>query len=153
MHFSCGICTSDDMVQKTGDFSWVFWTAVFMNLFTNIMTGVFYLFTRYCTTHFKSSPDPSTGEVLTEKNKKFELRKVLELPWVFWMVMLFSLFETSTAIVFQQNATELAQIRFGTDAITAGWYTAVLQYAGFFVVPCLGVFIDLLGNRISIRMF
>ena len=36
----------------------------------------------------------------------------------------------STAIVFQQNATELAQLRFGTDAVTAGWYTSVLQYAG-----------------------
>lgn len=65
--------------------------------------------------------------------------------------MLFSLFETSTAIVFTQNATEMAELRFGTDAITAGWYTAVLQYAGFFVVPCLGVFIDLMGNRVTIR--
>jgi hypothetical protein len=27
-----------------------------------------------------SSPDSSTGEVLTERNKKFELRKVLEVP-------------------------------------------------------------------------
>jgi hypothetical protein len=49
---------------------------------------------------------------------------------VFWCVMAFSLFETSTAIVFQQNATELAELRFGTDAVTAGWYTSVLQYAG-----------------------
>jgi hypothetical protein len=124
-----------------------------MNLFTNVMTLVFYIFTRYCASHFKSPPDPSTGEILTEKNKKFELKKFLELPWIFWMIMLFSLFETSTAIVFTQNATELAEIRFGTDAVTAGWYTAVLQYAGFFFVPCLGVFIDLLGNRITICEF
>jgi hypothetical protein len=101
-----------------------------MNLFTNLMTVVFYFFTRYCNKHFKSTPDPATGEVLTESNKKFEWRKVLEMPWVFWCVMLFSLFETSTAVVFQQNATELAEIRFGTDSITAGWYTSVLQYAG-----------------------
>jgi len=89
-----------------------------MNVFTNVVTGIFYLFTRYCAKHFRSSPDPSTGEILTEKNKKFELRKVVELPWVFWMVMLFSLFETSTAVVFTANATELAELRFGTDAIT-----------------------------------
>jgi hypothetical protein len=101
-----------------------------MNLFTNFMTVIFYFFTRYCKRTFKSTPDPATGEELTEKNKKFELGKVLELPWVFWGVMGFSLFETSTAIVFQQNATELAQLRFGTDAVTAGWYTSVLQYAG-----------------------
>jgi hypothetical protein len=49
--------------------------------------------------------------------------------------MLFSLFETSTAIVFSQNATELPQLRFNTSAITAGWYTSVLQYAGKFFSP------------------
>jgi hypothetical protein len=140
-----------------------------VNLFTNFMAMVFYLFTRYCKPNFKAIPDPATGEELTEKDKKFELKKVLELPWVFWCVMLFSLFESSTAVVFQQNATELAEVRFRTDAVTAGWYTSVLQYAGglsiglleaeyvrsltlkgFFVVPCIGIFIDLYGNRISI---
>lgn len=27
------------------------------------------------------------------------------------------------------------------------WYTAILQYAGFFFVPLLGVFIDVFGKR------
>jgi hypothetical protein len=110
-----------------------------MNFFTNCMTIIFYFFTRYCKGKFKGTPDPATGEKLTEKNKKFELGKVLEFPWVFWGVMCFSLFETSMAIVFQQNATELAQLRFGTDAVMAGWYTSVLQYAGMFsMVICKG---------------
>ncbi|KAE9381192.1 MFS transporter [Stipitochalara longipes BDJ] len=147
-----GKSTANIIAKKTGDISWVFWTAVFMNLFTNCMTIMFYFFTRYCKNKFKGTPDPATGEELTEKNEKFELGKVLELPWVFWGVMCFSLFETSTAIVFQQNATELAQLRFGTDAVTAGWYTSVLQYAGFFVVPSVGIFIDLLGNRITLMV-
>ena len=121
-----------------------------MNLFTNIMTIIFYFFSKYTTKRFQGVADPATGEKLTEKNRKFEIRKVLELPWTFWLVMLCSLFETSTAIVFSQNATELAQLRFNTSAITAGWYTSVLQYAGFFVVPCLGVFIDLYGNRLTL---
>ena len=80
------------------------------------------------------------------------LKKVLELPWVFWAVLAFSLFETSTAIVFSQNATELAEIRLGVSSVDAGWYTSVVQYGGFFIVPLLGIFIDLYGNRISIRM-
>ena len=105
-----------------------------MNLFTNFMTNFFYLFTEYASGRFTTIPDPATGEVLTESKKKFELWKVLQLPWVFWAVMFFSLFETSTAIVFTQNATELAEMKFGTDAITAGWYTSVLQYVGSFSV-------------------
>ena len=108
-----------------------------MNLFTNVMTVGFYLFTRYTNKRFKPTPDPATGEIMRESNKKFEIRKIVELPWIFWCVMLFSLFETSTAIVFSQNATELAEMRFGTDSITAGWYTSVLQYAGkFLCVSC-----------------
>lgn len=104
------------------------------NLFTNFMTVVFYQFNKIATKKFASVSDPATGEKLTEKNKKFEIKKVLELPWVFWCIMLFSFFQTSTAIVFTQNATELAEQRFGTDSVTAGWYSATLQYAGTFEV-------------------
>ncbi|KAJ3549977.1 hypothetical protein NM208_g217 [Fusarium decemcellulare] len=148
-----GKSSANIIAKKTGNFAWVFWVAVFMNIFTNVMTGVFYWFTKVANSRFHGIDDPATGEKLTEKTKKFEFRKVLELPWSFWSIMAFSLFETSTAIVFLQNATELAEQRFGTDSIAAGWYSSVLQYAGFFVVPLLGIFIDLYGHRISILVF
>ena len=87
---------------------------------------------------------------MTERNRKFEFRKMFQLPWAYWGVICFSVFQTSTAIIFSQNATELAEQRFNVDSVTAGWYSAASQYLGFFLVPCLGVFIDLLGNRVSI---
>jgi hypothetical protein len=121
-----------------------------MNLFTNAITVFFYYFTKYASKRFSGITDPSTGEALTERNKKFEIRKVIELPWVFWAIVVWSAMETSTAYVFTLNATELAEQRFNTDSITAGWYTAVVQYAGFFLVPLIGIFIDLFGNRISL---
>ncbi|KAF5702010.1 major facilitator superfamily domain-containing protein [Fusarium globosum] len=124
-----------------------------MNIFTNVMTAVFYFITKVAKRRYHGINDPATGEKLTEKARKFEYRKVLELPWTFWAVMGFSLFETSAAIVFLQNATEIAEQRFGTDSIAAGWYSSVLQYSGFFVVPLLGVFLDLYGSRISVLVF
>ncbi|SCV39809.1 related to MFS transporter [Fusarium fujikuroi] len=117
------------------------------------MTAVFYFFTKVTNRRYHGINDPATGEKLTEKARKLEYRKVLELPWTLWAVMGFSLFETSAAIVFLQNATELAEQRFGTDSIAAGWYSSVLQYSGFFVVPLLGVFLDLYGSRISVLVF
>lgn len=69
---------------------------------------------------------------------------------MFWAIMAFSIFQTSTALVFSQNATELAQKGFNVDAIKAGWYSSLSQYAGFFLVPCVGIFIDVLGNRASV---
>lgn len=120
--------------QNTGNFAWVFWTSVFMNLFTNLATLIFYFFNRYCNKHFKGREDIGTKETLREKNKKFELKKIFELSWMFWAVMGFSIFQTSTASVFSQNATELAQKRFNVDAIKAGWYSSLSQYAGMYLL-------------------
>lgn len=79
---------------------------------------------------FASPADAATGEQLSEKTKKLEYRKVLELPWTFWAILLFSMVQTSCSNVYSQNATELAEHRFNTDAIAAGWYAALSQYAG-----------------------
>ncbi|OAA70635.1 MFS transporter [Cordyceps fumosorosea ARSEF 2679] len=147
-----GKATANVIARRTGDFSWVYWCAVFMNLFTNVATFVFWWFTRWCHRTYAPSADPATGEALTESNKKFEWGKMLRLPWSFWLVAAFTLFQTSTASVFTQNATELAQQRFNVTAERAGWYSAMSQYLGFFFVPLLGVFIDVLGNRISIMV-
>ncbi|KAJ5864648.1 uncharacterized protein N7529_006564 [Penicillium soppii] len=145
-----GKSTANIIAKKTGNFAWVFWTSVFMNLFTNFASAAFWFFNKYCNKHFKGRRDTATKEQLTEKNRKFELQKMFEIPWMFWAVMAFSVFQTSAATVFSQNATELAEKRFNVDSIKAGWYSSLSQYAGFFLVPCLGVFIDVLGNRASV---
>ncbi|RAK80603.1 putative MFS transporter [Aspergillus fijiensis CBS 313.89] len=145
-----GKSTANVIAKNTGNFAWVFWTSVFMNLFTNAATVFFWIFNRYCEKHYRGREDKATQEELVEKNKKFEIRKMFQLPWMFWAVMAFSMFQTSTASVFSSNATELAEKRFNVDAIKAGWYSALAQYAGFFLVPCLGVFIDILGHRASV---
>ncbi|KAH7024428.1 major facilitator superfamily transporter [Microdochium trichocladiopsis] len=145
-----GKSSANIIAKNTGNFAWVFWVAVFMNLFTNFATAGFYWFSKVARARFGNNVDPSTGEQLTEKNKRFEIKKALQLPWIFWTVLAFSLFQTSAAIVFTQNATELAEQRFNVDSITAGWYTSLVQYAGFFLVPCIGVFVDVLGNRLTL---
>ncbi|KAH4219184.1 hypothetical protein HBI38_183800 [Parastagonospora nodorum] len=147
-----GKATANVIAKRTGDFGWVYWTAVFMNLFTNVVTLGFWFFTRWCGRVYGGMRDPATGEVLTEKGKKFEVGKMLRLPWTFWVVVGFSLFQTSTAVVYSQNATEMAEQRFNIDAVTAGWYSAMSQYLGFFLVPLIGVFVDLLGNRVTLML-
>lgn len=121
-----------------------------MNVFTNAATPVFWFFSKYCNRHYDGRRDPATNEELTEKNEKFELLKIFQLPWMFWAVLAFSLFQTSAASIFSQNATELTEQRFDVGSIQAGWYSSLSQYAGFFLVPCLGVFIDVLGHRASV---
>lgn len=145
-----GQATANIIAKNLGDFAWVYWMAVFMNVFTNVATFVFWYFNKWSEKRYGNMTDPATGERLTEKNKKFEIKKTLELPWPFWSVIAFSIFETSTAIVFSANATELAQQRFNVSAVTAGWYSALSQYMGFFLVPLLGLFLDIFGHRLSV---
>ncbi|EFX05292.1 major facilitator superfamily transporter [Grosmannia clavigera kw1407] len=147
-----GQATANVIARRLGDFSWVYWMAVVMNVFTNIVTVGFFYFTRWCGRRYGDLADPATGERLTENNKSFELKKVCALPWPFWAVMAFSLFETSTAIVFSGNATELAEQRFHIDSVKAGWYAALSKYTGFFLVPVLGFVIDRFGQRLTIML-
>lgn len=147
-----GQATANIIAENLGDFAWVYWMAVFMNLFTNAATAVFWYFNKWSEKRYGNMTDPATGERLTEKNKKFEIKKTLELPWPFWSVIAFSIFETSTAIVFSGNATELAQQRFNVSAVTAGWYSALSQYMGFFLVPLLGLFLDIWGHRLTVML-
>ncbi|KAJ3876421.1 major facilitator superfamily domain-containing protein [Lentinula edodes] len=145
-----GKASANIIAENMGDFSWVYWMAVVMNVFTNVVTLIFWFFTRWCEKRYSAKHDPATGEKLTEKNDHFEIRKMLQLPWPFWCIIAFTAFQTSCAIVFTNNATEMAEQRFNVSAVTAGWYSAMAQYMGFFLVPCLGVFIDILGNRLSV---
>ncbi|KAI1099073.1 major facilitator superfamily transporter [Jackrogersella minutella] len=145
-----GTGSANVIAVNTGNFAWVYWIAVFINFFTNIISAVFLWFNKTTSHKFGHSIDPATGEKLVKKAKKLEVRKVLELPWMYWVIMAYSLFTTSTAVVFKGNATELAEQRFDIDSVTAGWYSALLQYAGFFLVPIIGVTIDLLGQRTTL---
>ncbi|KIV91579.1 hypothetical protein PV10_06100 [Exophiala mesophila] len=147
-----GKSTANVISNNLGDFSWTYWMAVFMNLFTNLATLFFWWFTRWCEKRYVPIRDPATGEVLTERNRKLEITKMLRLPWSFWLICLFSLFQTSTAGVFNSNGTELAEQRFNISAVKAGWYSAMSQYLGFFFVPLVGIFIDILGQRLTVML-
>lgn len=147
-----GKATANVIAKDLGDFSWAYWMSVFMNLFTNVATLFFWWFTRWCEKRYSGIKDPATGEQLTEKNKKLEITKMLRLPWSFWLVCLFSLFQTSTANIFSTNATELAEQRFEISAVKAGWYASMSQYLGFFFVPMVGVFIDIFGQRLTVML-
>ncbi|KAF7901650.1 uncharacterized protein EAF01_006949 [Botrytis porri] len=145
-----GKSSANIISKNTGNFANVYWVSVAMNIFCNLMSLGFYIFTRFANKKFPSTSDPATGEELTEGNKRFELRKVLELPWTFWVILAFSLFETATAGLFTSNATEMAEQRLGVSSVQAGWYTSAIQYGGFFFVPLIGIFVDVWGNRVTL---
>ncbi|KAF4337751.1 ankyrin 3 [Fusarium beomiforme] len=144
-----GSSTANVISKNTGNFAWVFWIGACVAFFTNLCTLVFFVFTKVANKRFRPPPDPATGEPLVEKSKKFDINKIIQLPWVFWAIMLFSMVQTSCSNIYSQNATELAEHRFGVDAVAAGWYASLSQYAGFFLSPLIGAVIDTYGHRVT----
>ncbi|KAG4277706.1 hypothetical protein FPRO04_06949 [Fusarium proliferatum] len=112
--------------------SWAYWMIVFMNLFTNTMAFLFWWMTRQCEKRYAHIKDPATGETLTGNTKKFQIRKIMLLPWSF--------------------CTELAEQRFNISPSKAGIYSAVSHYSGFFLAPLIGIFIDVFGQRITLML-
>ncbi|KAF9886111.1 hypothetical protein FE257_012046 [Aspergillus nanangensis] len=129
-------------------FIWPFWIIVFVNLLGNTATLLFWFLNRYCEQHYDDPQDAATGENL--KKSKFKFQRMFQISWMVWLIVAFALFEESTVAVFSQNSTELAEMRFHTDRITAGWYSAVAQYGGLFLAPILGIFLDVWGNRATV---
>ncbi|KAF2086045.1 MFS general substrate transporter, partial [Saccharata proteae CBS 121410] len=87
---------------------------------------------------------------MEERTSKFDVRTLLELPWHFWCIVLFAILDTATVLVFSQNATELAQDRWGVSSVAAGWWAAASKDAGFVFTPLLGWFLDRYGNRLTV---
>lgn len=87
---------------------------------------------------------------MSKKSKRIHLDKVFELPWTYWTILAYSLFTITTIVVFNANSTELAEQRFKISLVKAGWYTSLVRYGGFFLVPVLGIFVDTLGNRVTL---
>ncbi|KAL4890312.1 major facilitator superfamily domain-containing protein [Aspergillus ambiguus] len=144
-----GKATANVIAESRG-FGWSFWVAVFVNIFGNIATIIFWLLNRYRLRHYQDPEDSATGENL--QKARFKFQKIFQLPWMFWSVMGISLWISSLATVFSQNATELAEKRFNVDTVTAGWYSAASQYGGLVIMPFLGMFLDVCGNRATVLL-
>ncbi|KAH8651452.1 major facilitator superfamily transporter [Xylariales sp. PMI_506] len=145
-----GSGSANMIANHTGNFAWVYWVSFFICVFTNVCCGAFYFLQRKMTEAYGDVKDPATGEKLVKHAKKFHPGKVLELPWTFWIVLLYGFFTTSTIVIFNSNATEFAEERFNISNVTAGWYATLLKDAAFVLIPFLGIGIDLFGNRITL---
>ena len=130
----------------------MYWIAFFVNVFTNFCCYAFYWFMRRSEGKYSDVRDPATGGRLRKNAKKLNLKKVLAMPWSFWVVMGYGMFTTITIIIFNSNATEFAEQRFKISAVKAGWYTTLARDAGFVLIPLLAFVIDFFGNRITLSM-
>jgi nitrate/nitrite transporter NarK len=145
--------TANVIAKRNGNFSWVFWTAVFINIYTNLATLISWHFRRYVESKYEAMQGTATGEVLLEKSKSSPLeviRRFMELPWTYWSILLFTLFETPVAVVFANNLAELVEQRFHVSSVKAGLYSSFTSHLDFVIPPLNGIFIDFFGQPLSV---
>lgn len=49
---------------------------------------------------------------MEKRPKQIDIRKVLHLPWAFWMVICYGLFTTATIVILNGDSTESAEQKF-----------------------------------------
>lgn len=121
-----------------------------MNIFTNFCCYAFFWFTKRSEGKYGDVLDPATGGRLKKRSKKLDYKKVISMPWSFWVIIGYGMFTTITIVIFNSNATEFAEQRFSISAVKAGWYTTLAKDAGFILIPAMGFFSDYFGNRLTL---
>ncbi|KAF4303508.1 putative mfs transporter protein [Botryosphaeria dothidea] len=138
------------IAEGAGDLAWAFWVATLAD-FCVLLLGVASLFfVRACRRKYSVLADPSTGERLVERTGRFEPRRIAELPWTFWCIVVYHVFQTTTLLTFAQNLTEITEKRFDVSSKTAGWVSGVVIGGNFPLIPLVGGFIDKAGHRLSV---
>lgn len=138
------------IAEDAGDLAWAFWVATLAD-FCVLLLGVASLFfVRACRRKYSVLADPSTGERLVERTGRFEPRRIAELPWTFWCIVVYHVFQTTTLLTFAQNLTEITEKRFDVSSKTAGWVSGVVIGGNFPLIPLVGGFIDKAGHRLSV---
>ncbi|EOD43208.1 putative mfs transporter protein [Neofusicoccum parvum UCRNP2] len=142
--------TANVIAEGAGDIAWTFWVAMFADMFVFMVAILVLFFVRSCRKKYSVFQDPSTGEQLLERTNRFEAKRITELPWPFWCIVVYHVFETTNHLTFTQNATELAEKRFHVSSKTAGWISGVVMGGNFFLLPLFGYFMDVVGHRLSV---
>ncbi|KAH7053148.1 major facilitator superfamily domain-containing protein [Macrophomina phaseolina] len=141
---------ANPIAEAAGDLAWSFWVAVFADLAVFLLAIGSLFFVRACRKKHAAVADPATGERLLERTGRFEPRRLVELPWTFWCVVGYHVFQTTTLLTFAMNLTELVEDRFSVPPRTAGWVSGVVIGGNFMLIPAFGALIDRLGQRLSL---
>ncbi|KAI9498264.1 major facilitator superfamily domain-containing protein [Zychaea mexicana] len=141
-----GTLVSNPISERMDDWVWAFWLALILCGFSIIMNLIY----AYVLHHLQGAVVTKTEILRIKAKKTVHVRSLLKFPPYFWHIILIEFIFAAVWTVHQSVATELVQIHFGTTQKLAAYKASVSQVVPIVVTPILGVFIDLVGQRVKI---
>ncbi|KIP02537.1 hypothetical protein PHLGIDRAFT_290895 [Phlebiopsis gigantea 11061_1 CR5-6] len=145
-----GQSTANVITQNLGSYAWALWISSVIALFSFLcavtVVGLdIYLRRKYTIT------DQTNGRrhVGAVKRSAFRLDALKHLPFTFWVVVFFAVFENAGVQSFVSISTQFAQQRLGKGAVIGGWVSSFYLLLPACLTPFIGVYIDFFGQRIG----
>ncbi|KAG2136701.1 MFS general substrate transporter [Suillus clintonianus] len=148
-----GQSTANVMSANLGSYSWPLWIGAIIGLLSFLSAICVFLLDKHLRLHYevidhcKRSDQPSAGGV---KAGTFHWSIARQMPFTFWFVVLFAVFQTAGVASFVSVSTQFAQQRLKKGAVVGGWVSSFYLILPIALTPLEGVFIDAYGRRVTI---
>ncbi|KAG1728443.1 MFS general substrate transporter [Suillus lakei] len=148
-----GQSTANVMSQNLGSYSWPLWIGAIIGLFSFLCAICVFVLDKYLRSHYevvdccKQFDQPNAGSV---KVGTFHWSVVRQMPFTFWLVILFATFQNAGVASFVSVSTQLAQQRLEKGAVVGGWVSSFYLLLPIALTPLECVFIDAYGRRVTI---
>lgn len=150
------------------------WISSAISLFSLICAiGVFFLDRYLRNTYVITDQTNGKQHVGAPKKSTFRLSAIRHMPFTFWMVVFFAVFENAGVQSFVSISTyvessgdvtfcvtnhhafvrQFAQQRLKKGAVIGGWVSNFYLLLPACLTPFIGIYIDVFGQRIGFRMF
>ncbi|PIL26007.1 MFS general substrate transporter [Ganoderma sinense ZZ0214-1] len=147
-----GQSTANIITQNLGSYAFALWISSAISMFSLLCAITVFFLDRYLRARYDIT-DQTSGKRHTgpgaQRGGKFDIRAIKHLPFSFWLVVLFAIFENAGVQSFVSISTQFAQQRLKKGAVIGGWVSSFYLLLPAGLTPFLGIYIDVFGQRIA----
>ncbi|KAM5537436.1 hypothetical protein V8D89_008955 [Ganoderma adspersum] len=147
-----GQSTANIITQNLGSYAFALWISSAISMFSLLCAITVFFLDRYLRVRYDVT-DQTSGKRHTgpgqARSGKFDIRAIKRLPFSFWLVVLFAIFENAGVQSFVSISTQFAQQRLKKGAVIGGWVSSFYLLLPAGLTPFLGIYIDVFGQRIA----
>ncbi|KAI0684050.1 MFS general substrate transporter [Cytidiella melzeri] len=145
-----GSTTANVIATNLGSYAWALWISSAISMFSLICAvAVFFLDIHLRRKYNVTDQTSGRRHLGVAKKATFRLSAIRHLPFTFWMVVLFAVFENAGVQSFVSISTQFAQQRLKKGAVVGGWVSNFYLLLPACLTPFIGIYIDVFGQRIA----
>nr|VWP01720.1 Cytochrome P450 monooxygenase CYP52X1 [Ganoderma boninense] len=144
-----GQSTANIITRNLGSYAFALWISSAISMFSLLCAITIFFLDRYLRARYDVTDQTSGKRHSGQRGGKFDIRAIKHLPFSFWLVVLFAIFENAGVQSFVSISTQFAQQRLKKGAVIGGWVSSFYLLLPAGLTPFLGIYIDVFGQRIA----